>query len=140
MKKLRTALLVLSALYIVLTVIFLLNDESLLNRFNLIKLIDYLQIWIVVGLVLLAGVMIVGSLYIRSLNSRYKKLEKEHTEVKARLYDIEEERRAEIAQRQAEEEETEQKLQAFNSSLQAREKGKDKPASDENNPPQSPQA
>lgn len=130
----------LSALYIVLTVIFLLNDESLLNRFNLLKLIDYLQIWIVVGLVLLAAVMIVGSLYIRSLNSRYKKLEKEYTEVKARLYDIEEERKAEIAQRRAEEEETEQKLQAFNTSLKAKEKGEDKPASDENNPPQSPQA
>lgn len=140
MKKLRTILLVLSALYIVLTVIFLLNDESLLNRFNLLKLIDYLQIWIVVGLVLLAAVMVVGSLYIRSLNSRYKKLEKEYTEVKARLYDIEEERKAEIAQRRAEEEETEQKLQAFNTSLKTQEKGKDKPASDENNPPQSPQA
>lgn len=136
MKKLRTVLIVLSAIYIVLTIIFLLNSESLFNRFNLLKLIDYLQAWIVVSLVLLAGVIIAGSLYIRSLNSRYKKLETEYNKVKARVYDIEQERKTEIEQRRAEEEATEQKLEAFNRSI----KDKDRPASDENNPTQSPQS
>ena len=136
MKKFRTALIVLSAIYIVLTIVFLLNNESMFNNFNLLKLIDYLQAWIIVGLVLLAGVIIVGSLYIRSLNSRYNKLEKEHNTVKGRVYDIEQERKAEIEQRRAEEEETEQKLEAFNRSI----KDRDRPASDENNPTQSPQS
>lgn len=138
MKKLRTALIVLSAIYIVLTIIFLLNNESLLNRFNLLNLIDYLQAWIIAGLVLLAAVIIVGSLYIRSLNSRYKKLEKEHNTVKGRVYEIEQERKAEIERQRAEEEETEQKLEAFNRSI--RDKDRDGPASDENNPTQSPQS
>lgn len=138
MKKLRTALIVLSAIYIVLTIIFLLNNESLLNRFNLLNLIDYLQAWIIAGLVLLAAVIIVGSLYIRSLNSRYTKLEKEHNTVKGRVYEIEQERKAEIERQRAEEEETEQKLEAFNRSI--RDKDQDRPASDENNPTQSPQS
>lgn len=138
MKKLRTALIVLSAIYIVLTIIFLLNNESLLNRFNLLNLIDYLQAWIIAGLVLLAAVIIVGSLYIRSLNSRYTKLEKEHNTVKGRVYEIEQERKAEIERQRAEEEETEQKLEAFNRSI--RDKDRDRPASDENNPTQSPQS
>lgn len=136
MKKLRTILVVLSAIYIVLTIILLLNSESLFNSFNLLKLIDYLQAWIVVSLVLLAGVIIAGSLYIRSLNSRYKKLEGEYNKVKARVYDIEQERKTEIERRRAEEDETEQKLEAFNRSI----KDKDRPASDENNPTQSPQS
>jgi uncharacterized membrane protein len=136
MKKLRTVLIVLSAIYIVLTIIFLLNSDSLFNSFNLLKLIDYLQAWIVVSLVLLTGVIIAGSLYIRSLNSHYKKLETEYNKVKARVYDIEQERKTEIEQRRAEEEATEQKLEAFNRSI----KDKDRPASDENNPTQSPQS
>jgi Na+-transporting NADH:ubiquinone oxidoreductase subunit NqrC len=136
MKKLRTVLIVLSAIYIVLTIIFLLNSDSLFNSFNLLKLIDYLQAWIVVSLLLLTGVIIAGSLYIRNLNSRYKKLDTEYNKVKARVYDIEQERKAEIAQRRVEEEATEQKLGAFNKSL----KEKDRPASDENDPTQSSQS
>lgn len=122
MKKIRTVLVALSGLYVLLTIIFLLNDESLFNNFNLLKLIDYLQAWILVGLVLLTAVIIAGSLYIRGLKGRYNKLEKEHNSVKGRVFEIEEERKAEIARQKAEEEETERKLEAFNSSL----KGKDR--------------
>ena len=122
MKKVRTILVVLSAIYIALTIIFLLNDESLFNTFNLLTLIDYLQAWMVVGLVLLAATIIVGTLYIRSLKSRYNKLEKEHDKVKGRVFEIEEERKAELARQKAEEEETERKLEAFNSSLKGRDR------------------
>lgn len=120
MKKVRIVLVALSALYVLLTIIFLLNDESLFNNFNLLKLIDYLQAWILVGLVLLTAVIIAGSLYIRGLKSRYNKLEKEHNSVKGRVFEIEEERKAEIARQKAEEEETERKLEAFNSSLKGK--------------------
>lgn len=120
MKKVRTVLVVLSAIYVVLTIIFLLNDDSLFNNFNLLSLIDYLQAWIVVGLVLLTAVIVVGTLYIRSLKKRYDKLEKEHNLVKSRVYEIEEERKAEIARQKEEEEETERKLKAFNVSLKNR--------------------
>lgn len=132
MKKFRTVLVVLSAIYVVLTIIFLFNEESLFNNFNLLRLIDYLQAWIIVGLVLLIGVIVAGSLYIKTLQRRNKKVEEEHKAVKARLFDIEEERKAEISRRQAEEEETERKLGAFNQSL----KSKNKPAEgDEGRPP-----
>lgn len=132
MKKFRTVLIVLSALYVLTTLIFLFNEESLFNNFNLLRLIDYLQAWILVGLLLLVGVIIVGSPYINALQRRYKKLEAERKEVKARLFDIEEERKTEINRRQAEEEETERKLGAFNQSL----KNKNKPADgDEDRPP-----
>ena len=117
MKKIRTTLIVISIIYVVLTIFFLLNDETLFNTFNLIKLIDYLQLWILVGLVLLVGVIIAGSLYIGSLNRQNKKLEGDYNAIKARLYDIEEERKLEIENRRREEEETEQKLDAFNRSL-----------------------
>lgn len=130
MKKFRTVLVVISAIYIVLTIIFLLNDEALYNQFNLLKLIDYLQAWILVGLILLAGVIIVGSMYIKTLHQRYKKLEAEHKSVKARLFDIEEERKGEISRSKAEEEETERKLGAFNESLKKKEQ-KENPAPEE---------
>ena len=117
MKKIRTTLIVISIIYVVLTIFFLLNDETLFNTFNLIKLIDYLQLWILVGLVLLVGVIIAGSLYIGSLKRQNKKLEGDYNAIKARLYDIEEERKLEIEHRRREEEETEQKLDAFNKSL-----------------------
>lgn len=117
MKKVRLVLIALSALYVVLTIIFMLNDDSLFNNFNLLKLIDYLQAWIVVGLILLVAVIIIGSLYIRSIQNRYKKLEKEHNTVKSRVYEIEEERNTEKVRQQSDEEETERKLQAFNASI-----------------------
>ena len=110
----------LSALYVLLTIIFLLNDESLFNSFNLLKLIDYLQAWIIVGLVLLIGVIIAGTLYIQQLKKQHRQLEKDYNAVKARLYDIEEERKSEIVRQQTEEEETERKLEAFNQSLKDR--------------------
>lgn len=135
MKKFRTVLVVLSAIYIVLTIIFLLNDEALYNRFNLLNLISYLQGWIIVGLVLLASIIIVGSLYINELKKRYKRLEAEHKGVKAKVFDIEEERKNEISRRQAEEEETERKLGAFNESL----KKKEKPAPGEGDRPAQPE-
>ncbi len=117
MKKIRIVLVALSAVYVLLTIIFLLNDDSLFNNFNLLKLIDYLQAWIIVGLVLLVGVIVAGSLYIRNLKKENRQLEKDYNAVKARLYDIEEERKTEITRRQTEEEETERKLNAFNQSL-----------------------
>lgn len=128
MKKIRIALIALSALYVVLTIIFMLNDESLFNNFNLLKLIDYLQAWIVVGLILLVAVIIAGSLYIRSIQNRYKKLEKEHNTVKSRVYEIEEERNAEKIRQQSEEEETERKLEAFNASIIDKRKDKTNPS------------
>lgn len=123
MKRFRTVLIVLSGLYVLTTLIFIFNEEALFNNFNLLKLIDYLQAWIIVGLLLLIGVIIVGSLYINALKQRYKKLEAEHKSVKARLFDIEEERKTEITRSKVEEEETERKLGAFNQSL----KNKNKP-------------
>lgn len=132
MKKFRTVLIVLSALYVLTTLIFLFNEEALFNNFNLLRLIDYLQAWIIVGLLLLIGVVVAGSLYINALQRRNKKLEAEHKEMKARVFDIEEERKAEISRQQTEEEETERKLGAFNQSL----KNKNKPADgDEGLPP-----
>lgn len=137
MKKVRLILVVLSAIYVVLTILLLFNDEALFNNFNLLSLIDYLQGWMVVSLVLLTAVIVVGTLYIRSLKSRYNKLENEHNQVKGRVFEIEEERKAEMARQKEEEEETERKLEAFNMSLKDRDRrdsAKPGPRPDEEGP------
>lgn len=120
MKKLRMVLVVLSALYVLVTIIFLLKDEWLFNQFPILNLIGYLQAWIVVGLILLTGVIVAGTLYIQQLRKQHRHLEKDYNAVKARLYDIEENRKAEVVRQKTEEEETERKLDAFNQSLKER--------------------
>ncbi len=121
MKNIRTILIIAGVLYTVLTIILLMNEEALYNNMNLLRLIDYFKYWMVVGLLLLIGLMIVGTLYIRGLQKQYKQLDQEHAALKARLYDIEQ-------SKTLEDEEAGRRIEAFRDSLQRGKRPLDPPA------------
>lgn len=110
MKKIRTLLVILSLLYTLITILLLVYEDALYNNLNLLDMMEYSKMWMVLGLVLLLGLIVFGSLYIRSLQNQYKLLDGEHRAVKARLYDIE-------ASRKAEDEEAGRRINAFRQSL-----------------------
>lgn len=103
-------LLGLSLLYVVVTVILMMNEDSLYNNLNLLKMMDYFKLWMTLGLILLVGLMVVGSLYIHNLQKHNRRLEKEYTEIKAKLYDIEQ-------SRINEDEEAGRRIESFRQSL-----------------------
>lgn len=97
-------------LYTIITIALMMNEDALYNNTNLTKLLDYFKYWMILGLVLLVGIMVAGSLKIRNLNKQYSKLEKEHAAVKAHLYDVEQAKKAE-------DEEAGRRIEAFRNSL-----------------------
>ena len=110
MKKIFTVLAVVGLLYTLVTIILMINEEGLYNNLNLLSLLDYFKYWMVLGLLLLVGLIVVGSLYIRSLHGQHRSLDQEHAAVKARLYDIEQ-------SKQVEDEEAGRRIEAFRQSL-----------------------
>lgn len=110
MKNIRTILVVAGLLYTVITIIMMVNEESLYNNLNLLSLLDYFKYWMILGLLLLVGLIVFGTLHIRSLQQRYAKLDQEHAAVKAHLYDIEQ-------RKMKEDEEAGRRIQAFRQSL-----------------------
>jgi hypothetical protein len=122
MKNLRTLLVVASLVYIIASILLLLNEEAVLNSMNLLKVMDYFKYWVILSVVLLAGLILVGSIYLNQLKRSVGKLDKEHTATKARIYDMEEARRREEA-------ENEQRIEAFQQSLEKHRK----PSDDANN-------
>ena len=87
------------------------NEDAVINSFNLLEIMDYFKYWLILALVLMGGLVAIGSLYIAQLKRSVGKLDKEHTATKARIYDIEEARRRE-------EIENEQRIDAFQQSLE----------------------
>jgi hypothetical protein len=110
MKTARTVLLALSLVYVVVTVILLMNEENLYNSMNLIKLMDYFKMWMILGVILLAGVLLADSLYIRSIKGALHRIEGENMATKARIYDIENARKTE-------DEQAGRRIEAFRQSL-----------------------
>lgn len=110
MKNIRTVLVVAGVLYTLITIILMMNEEGLYNNLNLLSLLDYFKYWMVIGLLLIIGLIVVGTLYIRSLQQRLKHLDQEHAAVKAHIYDIEQSRLKEDA-------EAGKRIQAFRQSL-----------------------
>jgi hypothetical protein len=110
MKNIRTILVVAGLLYTIVTIILMMNEEGLYNNLNLLSLLDYFKYWMVIGLVLIVGLIVAGTLYIRSLQQRLRKLEHEHAAVKAHVYDIEQ-------ARVKEDEEAGRRIQAFRQSI-----------------------
>ena len=110
MKNIRIILVVAGVLYTIFTILLMINEEALYNNLNLLSLLDYFKYWMVLGLILLVGLMVAGSLYIRYLQTQYRKLDHEHAAVKAQLYDIEQSKRVE-------DEEAGRRIEAFRQSL-----------------------
>ena len=110
MKSARNILAVAGLVYTLLTIILMMQEEALYNNLNLLNLLTYFKYWMVVGLIILVGLIVTGSLYIRSLQKQYHQLEVEHAGVKAHVYDIENARRKE-------DEEAGRRIEAFRSSL-----------------------
>ena len=110
MKTVRTTLVVAGLLYTLITIILMMYEESLYNNLNLLNLLDYFKYWMVLGLILLVGLIVVGTLHIRNLQKQNRLLEQDHAATKARLYDIEQ-------ARIREDEEAGKRIQAFRQSL-----------------------
>ncbi|EMR00978.1 hypothetical protein ADICEAN_03906 [Cesiribacter andamanensis AMV16] len=87
------------------------NEESLYNNLNLLNLMDYFKMWMTLGIILMSGLLLVYMLSIRSLQGSLRRLEGEHTATKARMYDMEESRKAE-------DEQAGRRIEAFRSSLE----------------------
>ena len=96
--------------YTLITIILMMQEEALYNNLNLLNLLTYFKYWMVLGLIILVGLIVTGSLYIRSLQKQYHQLEVEHAGVKAHIYDIENARRKE-------DEEAGRRIEAFRGSL-----------------------
>jgi hypothetical protein len=110
MKNARFILLIAGLLYTVVTIILMMQEEALYNNLNLLNLLDYFKYWMVLGLIILVGLMVTGTLYTRSLEKQNQRLQQEHAATKATLYDIEQ-------KRLEEDEQAGRRIEAFRQSL-----------------------
>lgn len=92
MKNARFILLIAGLLYTVVTIILMMQEESLYNNLNLLNLLDYFKYWMMLGLIILVGLIVTGTLYTRSLEKQNRHLLQEHAGTKAKLYDMEQKR------------------------------------------------
>jgi hypothetical protein len=117
MHRLRIILYVLAGLYLLLSVLGMLNEDWVMNQFSLLNLITYFKVWLSVGLILLAGIILLDSSALATYRRQTRHAQAEVERMKAHVYDLEKAHRQELARLQAEDEENERKLEAFRRSL-----------------------
>lgn len=89
MKKISGIFQLLLALFFGVALVFFLLFDSVKNGFGLQELnAGKVVIWLLVGLVLFLISWVTNSVNIKNLNNRIKRLESEKNEIKARLYDL----------------------------------------------------
>ena len=96
-------------LYFICSLYFAFSTDALYEKFGMLKFLDFLQYWVMFGLLLYLAEWVVENVHISQLRSKNAALEKEVARIKSRLYDIEEENAN-----------TDQSLKAFGSSLPKR--------------------
>lgn len=106
MKKFKSILYVILAIYLVATIIFITSIDAMFDRFGIYSFINFLQVWVIIGLVLLVTEVIVENLHIRSLQHKIKVLDNELTKTKIKFYD-----------REVERDETEKSIKSFESTI-----------------------
>jgi uncharacterized membrane protein (DUF485 family) len=98
MKKINTIFQLLVALFFVVALVFFLAFDSMRNAFNIQELTaGKVVVWLLVGASLFLISWILDNIYINGLKNDMKKLEVEKTELKAKLYDRDQEARASSA-------------------------------------------
>lgn len=106
MKKFKNIFYLILALYVVATIIFITNTDAMFDRFGIYSFINFLQVWVIIGLFLLVAEVIVENLHIRRLQHKMKTLDDELTKTKIKFYD-----------REVERDENEKSIKAFESTL-----------------------
>ncbi len=89
MKKTRNVFYFITGLYIVLSIIFILTRDNFFDRMGILAYTNFLQFWLILGIILLIIVIAVSQYQIRRLESRNKILEAEIAKIKVQLYDNE---------------------------------------------------
>jgi uncharacterized membrane protein (DUF485 family) len=98
MKKINTIFQLLVALFFVVALVFFLAFDSMRNAFNIQELTaGKVVVWLLVGASLFLISWLLDNIYINGLKKDMKKLEVEKTELKAKLYDRDQEARASSA-------------------------------------------
>jgi uncharacterized membrane protein (DUF485 family) len=98
MKKINTIFQLLVALLFVVALVFFLAFDSMRNAFNIQELTaGKVVVWLLVGASLFLISWLLDNIYINGLKKDMKKLEVEKTELKAKLYDRDQEARASSA-------------------------------------------
>lgn len=131
MNKTRKIFYIVTGLYIILSIIFIIARDNFFDRMGILAYTNFIQFWLIVGLIFLILMIIVSQIEIRRLQSRNKILEGEVAKIKVVLYDIEHKTG-----------ETDQSLKAFGNSIKSDQNKPDKPdqikpdpnKSDENKP------
>lgn len=90
MKKLTSIFQLLVALFFGVALVFFLAFDSVRNGFGIQELTaGDVVVWLLVGLILFLAAWMFQSMYTNGLNKKIKRLEQEKTEIKAKLYDLE---------------------------------------------------
>lgn len=90
MKKLSSIFQLLVALFFAVALVFFLAFDSVRNGFGIQELTaGNVVVWLLVGLILFLAAWMFQSMYTNGLNRKIRKLEQEKTEIKAKLYDME---------------------------------------------------
>ncbi len=90
MKKLTSIFQLLVALFFGVALVFFLAFDSVRNGFGIQELTaGDVVVWLLVGLILFLAAWMFQSMYTNGLNRKIRKLEQEKTEIKAKLYDME---------------------------------------------------
>jgi hypothetical protein len=106
MRKFKKIFYIILAIYLVATIVFIAYIDGMFDRFGIYNFINFLQVWVIIGLILLVSEVIVENLHERRLQHKIKVLEDEVSRTKIKFYD-----------REVEREENEKSLKSFQSSL-----------------------
>ena len=115
MKRFKTFFYIVYFLFLIVTVFFVFYYDYLFDRFGMMSFVNFLQFWALLGMVIFLTEWIVENIHIKRLKSRIAKLEKDNLNLKAKLFDQEEEKR-----------EIDRSIQTFDESIKKKE-NKDKP-------------
>jgi len=113
MKKLKLVLYIIVIIYVIATVLLVINQDVVINRFGFGDSINYLIIWLLVGLCLFIAEFALQTIHVGKLKKEINRLEKDNLNLKAKLFDQEEERK-----------EVDRSIHSFEDSLEGSEKKK----------------
>jgi len=89
MRKFKRVFYSIYFLFLVISVLSSFNSEYMMNSLGIIGTILFLKYWVGLGFGLFTVEWIVENIHIKKLKNRLSILQKENTEIKARLYDLE---------------------------------------------------
>lgn len=93
MKRFKTIFYVVYFLFLLVTLGFVFYLDTMFDRFGMMNFLDFLQYWAFFGILLYIGEWTLENVHIRRLKTRIRRLEKDNLNLKAKLFDEEEEKK-----------------------------------------------